>query len=69
MNVVQHVEAAADAMLDEHPGVAEWHIARAQLVAGRSGRTVAELVDDLPALAELRGVVAPAIAALRVMSA
>lgn len=67
MNAHQHLEAAADAMLDEHPGLAEYHTARAELLAGRTGRTLDELVAVQPDLAEVG--VGPTIAALVVMSA
>lgn len=53
MNAVQHISAAADAMLDEHPGLAEYHAARAELMAGRTGRSVSELVAEHPDLADV----------------
>jgi hypothetical protein len=65
VNARQHVEAAADAMLDEHPGLAEYHLARAELVGG--GRSLAELVSQVPDLGDVG--LMPAIAELGVMSA
>lgn len=67
MNAIQHVEAAADAMLDEHPGLAEYHLARAEQASVKYGRSLAELVADLPDLADVG--LMPAIAELGVMSA
>ena len=67
MNARQHLDAAADAMLDEHPGLAEYHAARAELLAGRTGRTLDELVAGRPALAGVG--VGPTVTALAVMSA
>ena len=65
--VVQHVVAAADALLDEQPGLAEYHAARAELMAGRTGRTVSELVEEHPDLADIG--VAPAVLELGKWSA
>ncbi|HEY1177555.1 MAG TPA: hypothetical protein VGF17_15465 [Phytomonospora sp.] len=67
MNARQHLQAAGDAMLDERPGLAEYHVARAELLAGRTGRTLDELVAEQPALSDVG--VMPAISALVVMSA
>lgn len=65
MNARQHVEAAADAMLDEKAGLAEYHLARAEMKNG--GRPLAELVSEVPDLADVG--LMPAIASLGVMSA
>lgn len=66
MNARQHLEAAADAMLDEHPGLAEYHAARAEMKAGGS-RSMAELVATVPELGDVG--LMPAIAELGVMTA
>lgn len=65
MNAIQHVEAATDALLDEHPGLAEYHLARAEHKG--ISRTMAQLVADDPDLGDVG--VMPAIASLAVMSA
>lgn len=67
MNAAQHIEAAADALLDEHPGLAEYHLTRAELLAGRTGRLVSELVAEVPDLADVG--VMPAVLELGMWSA